>query len=130
MITAGRAASASLQPVAHGGLVDDQLRRGWIAFELLPQRADGDAEIVDLPLLRRAPHGAQQMGVRENTPGVLRQLGKQAIFLRRQMDLLAFPEHRSPEQVDRDSVNLDRSLIGPRTQIDEVGEVALELRCL
>src|SRR5204862_6031799 len=40
MITAGRAASASLQPVAHGGLVDDQLRRGWIAFELLPQRAD------------------------------------------------------------------------------------------
>ena len=60
---------------------------GGIAFELLPQRADGDAEIVDLLLLRRAPDGAQQMGVGQHAAGMLGELGEHGIFLGRQMDL-------------------------------------------
>lgn len=69
------------QPVADRGFVDDDGRVGRIGFELLPKAADRDAEIFDLLFLGGSPDGAEEMGVGEDSAGVLCEFREDAIFL-------------------------------------------------
>src|SRR6185369_4398662 len=96
-------------------------------FQLLPKRADGHTKIVDLAFLRRTPCGSKQMRVRQNPTRMLRQLREDRKFLGSEVDLLAVPKHRAPEEVDAYALHLDRSLIGIGTKGKQAGQVAIKL---
>jgi len=49
------------QPITDGQLIDDQAGPACILFQLLPQAAHCDAEIIDPILLRGAPDCAKQL---------------------------------------------------------------------
>src|SRR6476661_1259140 len=62
------------EAVADPRLVEDEPRVRRFGLQLLAQRADCNAQIVDLLFLCRAPHGAQQLRVGQQPAAMLRQL--------------------------------------------------------
>ena len=113
------------QFVSHRRFIDDQLRSRRNTLQLLAKTPYGDPQIIDLPFLRRSPNDAQQVGVGEDTAGMLGKLCQQGIFLGRQVNLLTIPPNRETEEVDRDAVRLHRLTVAVETEIGQVGDVAL-----
>ena len=64
------------EPVTHSRFVDDQHGPRGVGFELLPQSANRDAQVVDLPFPRGTPHCAEQLRVGQYPAGVLGELGE------------------------------------------------------
>ena len=102
-----RTLAGEIEKVTDARFVDDQLRLRRIVLELLPERPDRDAQIVDLTILRGSPHRAQQVRMFEHAATMLRQLGKDGIFLGRQVDSCP------PLITDR----LNRSIVTPAARI-------------
>src|SRR3546814_16789828 len=86
-----------------------------------------NAQIVDVVLLRRSPHGAQQVGMGEDAAGVLGQLCEYRIFLGRQMHLLPVAADGAAVQVDCQRSDCQRLLRGARTEHDQAVETAVGL---
>src|SRR5438105_4402006 len=72
-----KAASKRDQPVSNPRLVDDQRGLRWLCLQLLPQCANGDAQIFGLTDVRRPPDGAQQHLVGQHTTWMLGEFGEQ-----------------------------------------------------
>src|ERR1044072_2188501 len=84
-----------------------------MCFPVLPPRGRG---------------AARGGGGPEAAARVLRQFRQDREFLRREMDLVAIAEDNPAGEIDGDSVCLERLLIGFGSEIEQVVEVAVELR--
>src|SRR3546814_15623047 len=67
----GSLSSWSNEAITYGGLVDDQRWPGGISLQLLTKAAHRNAQLVDVVLFRRSPHGAQPLGMGEDAAAVL-----------------------------------------------------------
>ena len=76
------------QPVADADLGQQVARPRRIGFDLAAQRAHVDAQVLRRFDMRRAPHLAQQLAMRQHLAAVARERGQQLVFDRRQMDVL------------------------------------------
>ena len=85
------------QPVADRRFVEDDLRPGRIALELLAKRADRDPQILDLTFLCGPPHGTHQVRVTEHASAVLGEFSEDGILLGRQMHFVAVPRNGAME---------------------------------
>ena len=59
---------------------------------------------------------------------MLRQLGKNRIFLGRQMDVFAVSRNSALHKIDRDALDLDRLLVRIRLEVEQVGDLPGDLR--
>ena len=73
---------------------------GVVVLDLAAQPVDIDLEHVALAEIVSSPHMLQQEILRDHTPGVLRQIGKDAILGGRQRDLLPAHRHQMLRKVD------------------------------
>jgi hypothetical protein len=71
-----------LEPVADPSLGQDQSRLAGIALQLLAELTDEHPQILDVVLMRGAPHGGQQLAMREHLAGRECALRQQVILAR------------------------------------------------
>ena len=123
----GRCAAESVkdQSIPYRRFIDDQSGSCRIELKLLSKSAHGDPQIFCSAFLSWSPRRAQKMRVGENASGVLRELGKDRIFLGCQMNLLAISADGSTEEIDRYSIRFDRLLIPVQPELDEARDVLL-----
>ena len=88
-------------------LVQDEARLRRVVAQLLPQLADEDPQVVGVPLVRLAPDGAQQLLVRDDAPGMHRQVAQQLELLARQVHRLAGDADGVARLVDHQLAHLD-----------------------
>src|SRR5437763_3115120 len=88
-VCSGPLLGRELQAVADAELGQDVSWAGRVGFELLPQPADKDPQILHFLGLRRAPHLAQQMAMGKHLAGVHDEMTQQVEFLGRQLYLRA-----------------------------------------
>ncbi len=127
----GRAISVLVRhAVAHARLGAHDLRFGGVAFDLLPELADEDAQVVQVVGVGGAPDGGQQRAVGDDTAGVAGKEEQEVVLLRRQMHRLAGARDQPLDRVDAEAIDLgdgrDRIAPAPVAQggADAGGEFA------
>ena len=88
------------QPVANAGFGEDILRTLGIGFDLLPELADIDPQILGVGQI--IPKLAEQKFMREHFAGVLHQNAQQIVFLRRKFYLPLSDLDVAANQIDRE----------------------------
>lgn len=101
---ATRSSGLGNKPVADARFGDEVIRIGRILFELLAQMPHVDADVMAVLRMGGAPHGLEQLSMRQHAVGVGDHVGQQAEFDGRQVERLSVLfDHASPQ------VNPDRS---------------------
>ena len=88
---------------------EDVFRRGGVRLDLLAERPDQHAQVLRLIDRVRSPDRLQNGAVGQHAAGMLRQVGEQLEFLRRQPDLLAVSDHAEALAIDDQTAAHDRS---------------------
>jgi len=126
--TASLRVDSGQQAIADRGLVHDQLGPGRLHLQLLTERANGDAQILRLLLLRRSPCRSKQMLVRQHPARMLRELSENGIFFRREVHVPPIARDDPLKQIDRHTARRNRLVLLVRADLDEIGNIAFELR--
>ena len=88
------------QPVADAGLRQNIVRALGIGFDLLPELADIDAQILCVGQF--VPQLLQEKAVGQHFAGVLHQDAQQVVFSRRQFDIALAELDDAADQIDRE----------------------------
>src|SRR5262245_50219941 len=87
----GRSGLVRDEAISDAGFGDQVARSHRIGFELLAQLLHVDAQVMRVLDVRRAPHLAQELAVRDHHPEVLGEAAEQPELDRRQTDFDAVP---------------------------------------
>src|SRR5579875_3043579 len=87
------------EPVSDAGLGDDMVRALRFDLDLLPQRADIDAQILDVGF--SAPDFAQNEAMSQYLAGMRNKQTQDVVLARREFHLLSADGHDSPHEIDR-----------------------------
>ena len=119
------------QAIADRRLVDDELGPRRIPLELLPQCAHRHAQIVRSGCSCAGPQAVRSRWAWVSTrPGCFASSASTAYSFGVRWTSSPSLRHRATEQVDRHVARFERLLVGFRAELEQVGEVALELRGL
>src|SRR5208337_1237124 len=93
--------------VADARLGLDDSGRGRVAFDLSPELADEDAQILRILGVRGAPDGRQDLAMGDDASRIAKKDRQKLIFLRRQLDRRAVAGDQPLVEVHHDPVDLN-----------------------
>src|SRR6266540_6079537 len=107
-----RGVSIHCQPVAHARFCQEIPGASRLSFELVTQVGHVDADVVGLVGVRRAPHLAKELLVRDDLSRVADKGREEVVFGRRQAHVRPADGHLAAEQVHLQLADAERGLVG------------------
>ena len=98
------------EPVSDAGIGEDEPRSAWMFFDLFPELANEDTQVLSLIHVRLSPDFLKQHAMGKHFPGMFNHVFQEIIFGGSQSDRLTLETHLPSVEVHRETpCDKDRS---------------------